>query len=82
MRTKVLIFIAIKHFPYTFIYYIYCSIGGGLDSIEQLDASGRFDEVASRHRAVGEQDTNLRHSEEAHRRSQQHSFPFEFDHFK
>jgi hypothetical protein len=47
----------------------YYSIGGGFDSTEQLDAPGRIEEAASRHRPVGEQDPDLRHSEEANTRS-------------
>ena len=49
--------------------YKILSTGGGLDATEYPDAPGRLEEAASRDRAVGEQDPDLRHGEEAHTRS-------------
>ncbi len=49
--------------------YTYISTGGRLDSAEQINAAGRIEETTNHHRSMGEQDSDLRHSEEANSRS-------------
>ena len=56
--------------------YKILSTGRGLDATEYLDAPGRLKEAASRNRAVGEQDPDLRHGEEAHTRSYPYHYPY------